>query len=131
MRSLVPGLSATISQLVSEAMLANRVGSGSAPVFATPELALLIEKAACAALEHSLDEGMTSVGTQLDISHLAASPVGMEVSATAELTEVNGNKLVFRVSAKDSVEDISVGTHTRYLVDKAKFIQRAQAKSKR
>jgi predicted thioesterase len=129
MASPTPGLSATISQQVSESMLANQVGSGSAPVFATPELALLIEKAAVAAIENNLEQGMTSVGTNLDISHLAATPVGMEVSATAELTEVDGRKLTFSVSAKDAVEDISAGTHVRFMVDMEKFVARTEAKN--
>ncbi|MDK1023926.1 MAG: thioesterase [Gammaproteobacteria bacterium] len=128
MASPTPGLSATIDQVISKTMLANHVGSGSAPVFATPELALLIEKAAVAAIENNLEEGMTSVGTRLDISHLAATPVGMEVSATAKLTAVEGRKLTFEVSASDAVEDISKGVHIRYLVDEKQFVDRAQRK---
>ncbi len=128
MSAPVQGLTATLNQVVSKNMLAKHVGSGSEPVFATPELILLIEKAAVAALTGHLPDGQTSVGTSLDVNHLAATPVGMEVSATARLTAVEGRKLVFEVEARDARELIATGSHTRYLVDAAKFTDRANQK---
>jgi predicted thioesterase len=109
-------------------MLASHVGSGSEPVFATPQLVLLIEKAAVAALADHLPAGQTSVGTRLDVSHMAATPMGMEVSATARLTTVEGRKLVFEVEAMDARELIAKGSHTRYLVDASTFTSRANGK---
>jgi fluoroacetyl-CoA thioesterase len=122
------GLTATLNQVVSKTMLASHVGSGSEPVFATPELVLLVEKAAVAALADHLPAGQTSVGTRLDISHLAATPPGMEVSATALLTKVEGRKLEFEVEARDARELIAKGSHTRYLVDAVSFTSRASDK---
>jgi len=130
MTSLAAGLTATLSQVVSDNMLANHVGSGSEPVFATPELAALIERTAVAALAEHLPEGQTTVGTRLDISHLAATPPGMEVSATVTLTSMEGRKLEFEVEASDAVEQISKGSHTRFLVDAESFTQRALGKLK-
>lgn len=128
MTSLTQGLTATLNQVVSETMLANQVGSGSEPVFATPELALLIEKTAVAALAGHLPDGHTTVGTRLEISHLAATPLGMGVSATARLTGVEGRKLVFEVEASDANELICKGSHTRYLVEAESFTRRANDK---
>jgi predicted thioesterase len=128
MTSPEQGLTATLNQVVDKTMLASHVGSGSEPVFATPELVLLIEKAAVAALADHLPAGQTSVGTRLDVSHMAATPMGMEVSATARLTTVEGRKLVFEVEAMDARELIAKGSHTRYLVDASTFTSRANGK---
>ncbi len=128
MPQLQPGLSATVSQLVSNEMTANTVGSGSVAVFATPELVRLIEQAAVAALDGALEAGQTSVGVQLNISHLAPTPVGMHVFATATLTQIDGRRLMFAISARDEAGLISEGTHSRYVVDAARFLQKAKAK---
>ena len=122
------GLSATVSQMVTDSMLANSVGSGSVSVFATPELILLLEKTAVAALEGKLDAGQTTVGSGLDVTHLAATPSGMNVSGFARVTGVDGRKLTFEVSATDDSDKIAEGTHTRFIVEAEKFQNRANSK---
>ncbi|MDP6375912.1 MAG: hotdog domain-containing protein [Pseudomonadales bacterium] len=122
------GLSAELGQVVSRDMLAVSVGSGSVAVFATPELILLLEKTAVAALEGRMEDGTTTVGSALDVTHLAATPEGMEVTATAEVVGVEGRKLEFQVSARDAKEKIAEGTHTRFVVDAVKFQDRADSK---
>ncbi|MBV9579557.1 MAG: thioesterase family protein [Chloroflexi bacterium] len=110
-------------------MLASAVGSGSLAVLATPWLVALMERAACAAVEGRLDSpGQTTVGVRLDIRHLAASPLGAEVRARAEVTEVDGRRLVFRVAAYDAQEQIGEGVHERAIVDAARLQARADAK---
>jgi predicted thioesterase len=124
------GLTATISQTVTETMLADHVGSGSVSVFATPELILLLEKTAVAALEGKLEAGQTTVGSGLDVTHLAATPAGMEVTGHARVTGVDGRKLTFEVSAQDESDEIAAGSHTRFIVDSEKFQNRTNAKLK-
>lgn len=128
MGDLVAGLSAQVQLTVTEAMLASRVGSGLVDVFSTPELVRLLEQTAVAALSGALPAGQTSVGATIEIAHLAPTPVGMQITATATLTTVEGRKLTFNVSACDEVELIARGTHQRYVVDAARFGQKAQAK---
>lgn len=124
------GLEAELDQTVSADMLAASVGSGSVNVFATPELILLIEKTAVAALEGHLEAGKTTVGSGLDVTHLAATPVNMAVKATAKVTGIDGRKVTFEVSASDEVETIATGTHTRFIVSADSFQARADAKGK-
>jgi predicted thioesterase len=128
MTTLQPGVSATLSQTVTQTMTASHVGSGSVAVLATPEIALLFEKAAVAALRDYLPKGQTSVGTKLSFSHLAPTPVGMTVNATATLIDVDGRKLTFELLASDEIEPIASGTHTRFLVDETNFTRKAQEK---
>ena len=109
-------------------MLASAMRSGSLEVFATPALVALMESAACAALDGHLEAGQTSVGVRLEISHLAATPPGVEVRARAELVEVDGRRLVFRVEAFDSQDRIGEGSHERALVDPQRLLARANAK---
>lgn len=125
---LVAGLTGVVTREVSEANTAIALGSGDVPVFATPALASLVEAAAVAALRDVLDEGQTTVGVQLEIQHLAATPVGMTVRAEARLMAVEGRRLTFRVSAADATEQIGVGTHQRVIVDRARFMHRTLAK---
>lgn len=87
------------------------VGSGSLPVFATPMMAALMEEAACNAIAPFLSEGETTVGTKLDISHDAATPEGLTVTATAEITGVSGREISYHVTAEDGVGVIGSGTH--------------------
>ena len=122
------GLSATTTQTVTEDMLAKNIGSGTVLVFSTPSLILLLEKTAVAALNGNLEAGKTTVGSGLDVTHLAATPIGMEVKGTAEVIEVEGRKIVFKVAAEDGQESIAEGTHTRFIVDEAKFQDRADSK---
>lgn len=104
------------------------LGSGDVPVFATPALAGLMEAAAVDALLDALDAEQTTVGVQLELQHLAATPVGMTVRAEARLMTVEGRRLTFRVSATDEVEQIGVGMHQRVIVDRDRFMSRTLAK---
>jgi fluoroacetyl-CoA thioesterase len=125
---LKPGLIGEVRRVVDASMLASAIGSGSLDVFATPALVALMELAACAALEDHLDADQTSVGVRLDVAHLAATPPGVAVRARAELVEVDGRRLVFRVEAFDSQDRIGEGTHERALVDPQRLLARANAK---
>lgn len=125
---LTPGLSAELTITVTDADTAAQWGSGLVPVYSTPALVGLLEAAAVKALENQLEAGQTTVGGQIEIRHLAATPVGMSVRARAELTAVEGRKLTFLVEAWDAVEKIGAGSHTRFIIDTEKFIRRVQAK---
>lgn len=113
---------------VTFACTAEAVGSGMLPVFATPSMIALIEKAAAASVAPQLEPGMTTVGTRLDISHTAATPVGMTVRAETELTEIDGRRLVFTVRAFDQSGEIGAGTHERFMVNAERFLAKAEAK---
>ena len=104
------------------------VGSGRVRVLATPVLINLFEAAALEAIEHLLPDGHQSLGTHLDVSHLAATPVGMKVMATAEVIAVEGRAVKFRVSARDERDLIGEGVHDRVVVNVAKFDVRVQEK---
>ncbi len=121
-------LKATVKELVTEKNTAATVGSGSLQVYATPAMLALMEKAACIAVAPLLDEGATTVGTLLNVSHLAATPVGMEVSATAELISQEGRKFIFRVTASDESGIIGEGTHERFSVMAQKFTDKTYSK---
>lgn len=114
--------------IVTEENTAMAVGSGSLRVFATPALAALIEKAACNCLAGQLEDGMTSVGTVLNIKHIAATPVGMKAEATVTLTEIDGRRLVFDISVTDEKDKISEGVHERFIVNAEKFMGKVTAK---
>ena len=122
------GLKGTVKETVNENITAKKVGSGSLPVFATPMMVALMEKAACKALENNLDEGSTTVGTKVDVEHVAATPVGMEVTVTATVTAVDGRKISFNVEAFDEAGLIGKGTHDRFVVGVEKFIAKTYAK---
>jgi len=123
------GSSGTSSALVVEQRLAPAVGSGSAPVFASPMLIALMEAAAVDCIEAHLPDGHESLGVHLDVTHSAPTPRGFTVTATATLKAVDGRKLTFAVAATDGIETIGSGTHTRVVVDTARFMARLTAKS--
>ena len=125
-----PGLNAEIEITVTETDTAAHLGSGLVPVYATPALVALMENAAVRALEGHLPEGQTTVGGQIDVRHLAATPVGMKVRARAELLEVNERILTFNVHAWDEEELIGEAKHIRYIVDEDKFMARVGGKKK-
>lgn len=131
METLKAGVSASVSKSVSAEMTASAVGSGSVAVLASPALAALLEQAAVSALAPHLPPGKTTVGTRLHFSHLAPTPPGMRVTATATVTAVNQREITFSVSAEDEVEVIAQGTHTRFVVDEARFSAKTQAKLNR
>lgn len=114
--------------VVGEEHTAPRVGSGLIHVLATPVMINLIEAAALDAVERLLPEGHQSLGTRLDVTHVAATPVGMRVFATARVTAVDGRKITFAVAAHDERELIGEGTHERVAVNVARFDRRVAAK---
>jgi fluoroacetyl-CoA thioesterase len=127
---LPSGLTGTAELVVGEQHTAPRVGSGRIRVLATPVMINLIEAAALAAVEQSLPEYHQSLGTHLDVTHVAATPVGMRVRATAEVLRTEGRTVYFKVRAEDERELIGEGTHERVVVNVEKFDARVQAKAK-
>lgn len=125
---LTVGLKGSVSSLVEPEDTAEVVGSGSLKVFATPCMVAMMEGAACEAIQDCLGEGQTSVGVSLDIRHTAATPVGLEVRAEAEVTAVEGKKITFRVAAFDEKGEIGSGVHQRVIVGEQKFLERAYDK---
>lgn len=121
-------IKAIVKETVTENNTAISVGSGSLKVYATPAMLALMEKAACEAVASILNEGETTVGTLLNVAHTAATPVGMEVSATAELIERDGRKLVFNVTANDESGEIGKGTHERFIVLSERFTEKTYSK---
>lgn len=115
---------------VSENDLAVNVGSGSLPVFATPTMIMLMEKAACNCLADFLEGDETTVGTEMNVKHVSATPCGMNVTAEAVLTEVNGREFTFRVKASDEAGVIGEGLHKRFLVYGEKFTAKTNSKLK-
>ena len=126
-----PGLYAEFTHTVTDVDTASHWGSGGLPVFSTPSLVGLMESAAVIALVGHLPPGQTTVGGHIDVRHLAATPVGMTVRARAELTTVDGRKLVFKVQAWDEVELIGEADHDRFIVDEAKFMAKVGVKNQR
>jgi predicted thioesterase len=123
-----PGLEGTARLVVGEEHTAPRIGSGKVRVLATPVMINLIEAAALAAVEHLLPAGYQSLGTHLDVNHVAATPVGMNVTATARVEHFENRTVRFRVEARDEKDLIGHGTHERVIVNVAKFDQRLQRK---
>ena len=109
---------------VTDELTAVRVGSGSLPVYATPAMIALMEGTCEACAAPYLGEGEGTVGTAVDIKHIAATPVGMNVRCTCELKEVRGRMLVFAVEAFDEKKQIGTGTHTRAIIDNARFMSK-------
>src|SRR3954470_18617301 len=129
--AIQPGLSGEAGLLVAEEHTAPRVGSGKIHVLATPVMINVIEAAALAAIEALLPAGHQSLGTILNVRHIAATPVGMRVIATATVEKVDGRTVHFRVEAHDERDLIGDGTHERVVVNVAKFDARVQAKLSR
>ena len=126
---LKTGLTGAAEILVGTRDTAPHVGSGKIKVLATPVMVGLMEEAALNAVEGLLPPGHQTVGTRLDITHVAATPVGLRVTAGAEVVRVEGRRLTFRVWADDESERIGEGTHERIVVDVSRFDKRAQAKA--
>ncbi len=122
---LTPGLKAEIETSVTEADLALALGSGDVTVLGTPRMIALAEAATVAAIASAHAPGQTSVGTHVNIRHLAASPQGRAIRALAELVEVSGKSLTFRIEVHDNFGLVADGTVARVVVDRAKFIDRA------
>lgn len=125
---LKPGRNGSATLVVGEVHTAARVGSGRAPVLATPMMIALMEAAAVDCVEEALPSGHESLGVRIDVEHSAPTPVGMTVTATAELLEVSGRTLSFRVEARDDGGVIGKGRHTRVVVDAERFRAKVAAK---
>lgn len=123
-----PGMTGTAELVVGEEHTAPRVGSGKVRVLATPVMINLIEAAALKAAEHLLPAGHQSLGTLLNVKHIAATPVGMKIKASAIVTKVEGRNIYFDVSAEDEKEPIGGGTHERVVVNVERFDKRVQRK---
>ena len=121
---LAPGKTATASTIVTDRNTANAVLSGSLDVFATPMMVALMECAACECLAGCIDEGQTTVGSLINVEHNKASPIGAEITATANIENISGRKIEFVVTASDGAGEIGRGKHTRFIVDTGRFMER-------
>jgi len=122
------GVEYTATEIVTKDNTASRYGSGLVDVFATPAMVALMEKAALNAVLPHLPEGFNTVGTEVCVKHTKATPMGWEVYSKAILKEVDGKKLVFEVVAWDKEGEIGRGTHTRYIIDSKRFIEKFSSK---
>lgn len=125
---LAPGLSKEITFTVTPELTAKTVGSGTLEVLATPVMIAKMEEAAWKAVADHLEEGSGSVGTLMNTQHLSATPVGLEVTCKAELTEVTGRKLVYKVTAWDAKGPIGEGVHERAVIQNERFVNKAYSK---
>lgn len=123
---LVPGRQATVEETVTEGMTAERLGSGDVPVLGTPAILALVEAAAVATVADELEPGTTTVGASASVDHLAPTPVGGTVTATAALAEVDGRRLTFRFEVTDAAGPVARGTHVRVVVDRERFLDTAR-----
>jgi fluoroacetyl-CoA thioesterase len=132
MRTIPVGAKGSATLVVAPAHLANQFKDATLPpVLATPMMILVMENAALNAVRAYLEPGESAVGTVVDIRHLAATPVGQRVTAEAEVTRVEGRRMVFTVTAHDEIEEIGRGTHERMVVDLHRLTQRLNAKANR
>jgi predicted thioesterase len=122
------GMCGEVSTLVEREDTAQMVGSGNLLVYATPCMIALMEGAACEAIADSLPEGKTTVGIELSIKHISATPVGLEVSAKAEVIETDGKTITFKVTANDEAGIIGEGIHKRALVSTQRFLEKTYEK---
>ena len=122
------GIKGITERIVDDSITAKAMGSGSLSVFATPAMIAMMEKAACDSVQPELDEGCGTVGTLINITHDAATPVGMKVRCESELIAVDGRKLTFKVEAFDEKGRIGGGTHERFIIFNDKFQAKTDAK---
>ena len=125
---LEKGIKGVQTETVTDDKTAAAVGSGGLEVYATPSMIALMEKTALLSVEKELDEGMTTVGTKIDIIHTSASPVGSVITCESLLTEIDRRRLVFSVTAFDDSGEIGKGTHERFIVDSTKFMEKTASK---
>jgi predicted thioesterase len=126
---LRPGLRAEKAETVTNENTAEAWGSGGLPVYATPAMIALMEGAAVAAVQDSLPQGFSTVGTELNVKHLSASPVGMEIRAFGELVETDSRRLRFKVEAYDKAGKIGEGFHERFIVENERFLKKTGEKT--
>jgi len=130
MHEIPVGAKGSFTLVVAPEHLANRFKDAMLPpVLATPIMVLVMENAALNAVRAYLEPGESALGTVVDVRHLAATPVGQHVTAEAEVTEVDGRRIVFAVTARDEIEEIGKGIHERMVVDLRRLTQRLDAKS--
>ena len=122
------GMKGEVATLAEREDTAKEVGSGSLLVYATPCMVALMEGAACEAIQEALSDNQTTVGTELNIQHISATPVGLEVRAEAEVTAVEDKVITFQVKAFDEAGEIGNGTHKRVIVNTQKFLEKAYDK---
>jgi len=122
------GIKHTVTEMVTKDNTADKVGSGLLPVYATPSMIALMEKCASECVAPYLEEGKASVGTMLNVKHVAASPIGIKITCTATLTEVDGRRLLFSLEAFDEKGLIGEGTHERFVIDTERFMAKCQSK---
>ena len=127
---IVIGTKCRVEQVVTDKLTAQAVGSGALPVFATPFMTAMMENAALTCLQQFLDDGKGSVGIHLNVSHDSPTPIGMKVTAEAEITSVSANSKIveFKVTAWDEKGMISQGTHSRAIIDSERFLNKCNAK---
>ena len=126
--TLKPGLNAETTAIVTKKNTASSYGSGYLDVFSTPAMIALMEEASYMTVDAILPSGHTTVGTEVNIKHLAATPIGMKVSARAELLNIDGRALLFKVEAFDEKAKIGEGTHSRFIVEVEKFMAKTEGK---
>ncbi len=126
---LTIGIKGSADLLVTERLTAKEVGSGTVAVLATPMMIALMEKTCLLSVRPFLDEGQDTVGTQVYVSHTAATPVGMRVYCDSELIEIDRRRLVFRVTARDDAGVVGEGTHERFVIDTERFQAKALARN--
>ncbi len=129
--NLKEGMVGQVETIVSEKNTAMAFASGGVEVFATPMMIGMMEKASLSAVDSFLPEGYATVGTQVNVSHISATPLGMKVWAKAELIKFKGKALTFKVEAFDEVEKIGEGTHDRFIISLEKFIEKTNGKLNR
>lgn len=122
------GIKHTVTEIVTSDKTAEKVGSGLLPVYATPAMIALMEKCASECVSPFIENGKSSVGTMLNVKHLAASPLGMKIFCTATLTVVDGRRLVFSLEVFDEKGRIGEGTHERFIIDVDRFMAKCNSK---
>ncbi|MBR4142315.1 MAG: thioesterase [Firmicutes bacterium] len=122
------GIKGNLERTVTEDLTAEALGSGLLPVFATPAAVALAEETAWKSVAGELEEGQGTVGTLMELAHIAATPLGMKVRCETELVEIDRRKLVFTVKIYDEKEKVADGRHERFIIENAKFLSKAESK---
>lgn len=125
------GMQATVEETVTEGMTAERLGSGDVPVLGTPAVLALVEGAAVAAVSDALEPGSTTVGASVELQHLAPTPVGARITATAGVREVAGRRLTFAFEVTDPAGPVARGTHGRVVVNRRRLLETATSRTPR